>query len=206
MHCFRPLFTAFVLLFFLSGCTTTSLTMPNHQTILISADKKHMQINGTVDKSSQVNMNNIAFVHQSLFKQEEGAYIVYETVDLDSNYRYNYAIPRTMDIVFEAKQISTIYMFQYLTFLQIETQERELLNVLVDLSHEQYLTFAYGFSSEKFKKMIETINTTGKRPSRALREEVMTLRDPDKAIMSKWNTNMLVLDHIFVPIGRMLRP
>ena len=206
MNYFRSVFTIVVLLFFLSGCVTSSLTMPDQQTILISTNKNKMQISGNVHKNSRVNMNNIAFVHQSLFEQEEGAYLVYETVDLDSNYRYNYAPQRTMDIVFDAKEISTIYMFQYLTFLQIETQDRQLLNVLVDQSHEQYLTFAYGFSSKKFKEMIETVDATDKKPSRALREEAVTLTDPDKAVLSQWNTKMLVLDHIFVPIGRMMRP
>ena len=206
MYQFKSVFAPFTLLLLLSGCATSSLTMPDKKTILISTDKQNIVIDGTVEKSSRVNMNNIAFVYQSLFRQADGTFIVYETVDLSSNYRYNYATQRTMDIVFEAKSISTIYMYQYLTFLQIETKNRELLNVLVDQSHEQYMTFAYGFSSEKFKEMIETINMSSKTESGALREEVMTFKDPDKAILSQWNTKMLVLDHIFVPIGRMMRP
>ncbi|MEA3372165.1 MAG: hypothetical protein U9Q62_00610 [Campylobacterota bacterium] len=191
------------LLLIMSGCTVSTLSMPDQEKIVIAYDAKKIDIDGEVVKSNDINLQP-AMIYQSVFKVEEGDCIVYETTDLDIDYRYNHGTSRTIDIIFDAKRVKTHFTFNNLSFLQVELKNSQTVNVLVHQSNDEYLTFAYGFSTSEFQKMIDTINADGGSKVKPLKRDVITFSDPDKAIISQWRAEMLVIDVIFAPLRRMM--
>ncbi len=191
------------LLLIMSGCTVSTLTLPDKESIVITYDTNKINIDGKVVKSNHISLFP-AMIYQSVFKEEEGTYIVYETTDLDMDYRYNHGINRTIKIIFDVKHVRTCFSYNNLNFYQIKLKNSEILNVLSWQSNEQYLAFAYGFSSEEFQKMIDAMKEDDETMREPLKPDATTFSDPDKAIVSQWKAEMLVIDVIFAPVRRMM--
>ncbi|MGB5965447.1 MAG: hypothetical protein WBG65_07915 [Sulfurimonadaceae bacterium] len=192
------------LLSVLSGCQVSSLTMPNQKQIVLNYNESKINLDGKVVKNNRVNLSP-AMIYQSVFQMDEGGYVVYENVDLDLDYRYSYGTERTIDIIFDAKRVRTHFRFNNLHFYQAELKNSQILNVLVQQSDDQTLTFVYGFSSKAFQSMIDTLKADDDTELKPLKADAMTFSDPDSAIVSQWIVEMLVIEVIFVPAYRMMR-
>ena len=200
--CYKSLILS-ALLPIMSGCSDSTLTLPDKGNIVIHYGDDKINIDGKTVKSNYINLQP-AMIHQSVFKTEKGGVIVYETTDLDLDYRYNYGTVRTIKIIFDAKHVRTYFSYNNLCFYQVELKNSEILNVLSWQSDDQYLTFAYGFSVEEFQKMIDTIKEEGDVLRKPLKPDAITFSDPDKAIISQWKPEMLIIDVIFAPVRRMI--
>ena len=191
--------TLFVLLF--SGCLSSSITLQQPNKLEIRHNDQLIEIYGKVLEEREVNLSP-AMIYQTIFKIDEGETIVYEYVDLDTLYLFNYGTSRTMDIIFDAKHVRTVFQYNNLYFFQVERKDRTVVNVLVQQSSDETLMFISGFSTLYFKQLIKEMDKDKKVANRTLKE-ALTTKDSQTAVTSQWNIKMIAIDNIFKPVGRM---
>ena len=197
------LFPAFLLFVLFSGCVSTSLVLQDKKNIALDYGDDQILFVGDLVKENYIDLSP-GYIYQYVLKQDEGNLLVYETTVLDINNRYNHGTLRTMKIIFDAKRADIIYNTGHLTFFQIRLKSNEIVNVIAQQHTDEDLTFAYGFTHEQFSTILQRVKKPDDHYRRSLSENVLTLSDPKKAILSQWKAEMLVIDVLFAPVWRML--
>ncbi len=186
-----------------TGCISTSLILQDKKDIVLTYGDKQMVFHGDSVKEEYVDLSP-GYIYQYVSKQEEGALLVYETTVLHENYRYNHGTLRTMKIIFDARRVETIYTIRNMSFFQIELKDGRVINTIVQQSLDDQLAFAYGYAHEQFAGIMEEVKKPEDVYRQALKPDVFVPKDPEKAILSQWKPEMLIIDIIFAPVARMM--
>jgi len=126
--------------------------------------------------------------------------LVYENAELDSNYEFRQTVDRTLDIVFESFQKRAVASVGGIEAYQIVLPKRGVLNLLVQEKGIFNLTLLYGMSNAQLKQMLVPLHT---KIMPLIEKHVITLHNPDDAILTKWD----VIKVRFYPlVGRIPRP
>lgn len=170
---------------------------------MLAYGDKQMVFYGDIVKEEYVDLSP-GYIYQYVTRQKVGTLLVYETTVLHENYRYNHGTLRTMKIIFDARRVETIYTIRNMSFFQIELKDGWIINVIVQQSLDDQLAFAYGYAHEQFAAIMEQIKKPEDVYRKVLRPDVFVPKDPEKAILSQWKPEMLVIDIIFAPVARMM--
>lgn len=197
------LFSVFLLLVLFSGCISTSLTLLDKKEIVLGYGNEQVVFAGEIVKENYIDLSP-GHIYQYVSKQEEGDLLVYETTRLSINYRYNHGILRTMKIIFDARRADIIYNIGHLTFFQIELKNNKIVNVISQQYTDEDLAFSYGFSRKQFSSLLKSVTEQDVSYQNVVNENVLILSDPDKAILTQWKPEILLIDILFAPVGRIM--
>ncbi len=140
------------------------------------------------------------YLTQTILKTKAGNLLVYEEAELDSNYEFRQTASRTLDIVFESFQKRAVASVGGIDAYQIVLPKRGMLNVLVQKRGIFNLTLLYGMSNAQLKQMLLPLHA---KIAPLIEKDVITLHNPDDAILSKWD----VIKVRFYPlVGHIPRP
>jgi len=140
------------------------------------------------------------YLTQNLLKTKAGNLLVYEEAELDNNYEFRQTVARTLDIVFESVQKETVATVGGIEAYQIILPKRGVLNIIVQKKGLFNLSMLYGMSNAQLRQMLAPLHVK----IEPLREKkVVTLHNPDDAILSKWD---LIKVRFYPLVGRIPRP
>jgi len=184
-----------IFLLILSACSTTDLSYKNNQ-LALQVDGKHLQVNGTLLGRYKDNFSNL-YLSYEVLKLDAGNIIVYEKARTDSSYEFNFTTGRTIQIVFDAVNIRQIYFSSSFYILQLTLQDGRTLNTIVEQLEDQSLNLAYGMSNKQVNDLLKQLNVKAFGP---LKQNVISINDPKRAILSRWTTKKVHFAPLIVPL------
>ena len=199
----KTLYMLFLILslFLLSACTPYSELSYNKSTLNLRVENTTLKVHGTEIKSNNENYA-ILYLHQKLLRLDDGSMVMYEYGETDLEYEFAQTTSRTVDIVFDARQITKVYEHALVYAYQIVLADSRVLNVVVSQSFDQEFTMVYGMNSEKLDKMLKKLNPLAKPvPHR----NAITLEHEPNPLLSRWTTWKINFVPLVQPLPRFIR-
>ena len=180
----------------LTGCATSTLNLSD-DTLTLTYDKEKLSAKGmTVDE--KFDRYPELTLRQSIVELNDDTLLVYEDVQADIAYQFQYSTPKSVEMIFEAKKIKTLYQRNNLYFFQLTLKNGKFLNVVAQQSNMQTLTQLYGFSNEQIRKIIEKVS--GDKKELNLHEEnVVVFEKFEGSYLSRWSTKLIAIDGLMIP-------
>ncbi|MEA3492038.1 MAG: hypothetical protein U9R27_09085 [Campylobacterota bacterium] len=178
----------------LGGCGSfTNLTYHNNQ-LSLQIDDKHLNVHGDILTHHKDNFGDL-YLLQDTIKLKDGSIVVYEKAQLDSEYELNFPTRKSVEIVFETRDIKQIYFNKGFFLYQIRLKDGRTLNLSVEQYADQRISFVYGMSTAQMRKILTQLDAKSSRP---LVEDVITLPQGRGAIKSRWSSKKIY----FAPLIR----
>ncbi len=186
-----------VLLMLLSGCSTSTLVLNNNDEVVLTYNDKSIEAAGKTLKKNQFVFSTI-IIDQNVLQFKDKSLLVYESTTVDLNYMYKYATQTSVEMIFDAKKIKTIYRRNNLYFFQLILKNGKVLNAMVQQSNDQTLSMVYGFSNMQFRKILGQVEGSETTFSKLKTENIEIFNDPKSAVKSEWNMKMINIDSLIV--------
>jgi len=180
---------------FLSACSTTDLSYKNNK-LALQIDGKYLQVNSTPLERHQDNFSNL-YLSYEVLKLDAGNLVVYEKARTDSSYEFNFPTLTTIRIVFDTREIRKIYFSSSFYILQLTLQDGRTLNTIVEQLEDQSLNLAYGMSNKQVNNLLRQLDARAFVP---LKQNVISIKDPKRAILSRWTTKKVHFAPLIVPL------
>jgi hypothetical protein len=202
MSLLKKILMASTLLFLFNACGGISYIGYDHKQLMLQLDKNRLLLPGQVIGEKRDNFNSL-YLSRKLIRLNDGTLLVYEDAQTDLSYEFEPMITRTVKIVFEAVRISTIYAKNNLFAYQLLLENGKVLNVIAQQSDTQELRLLYGMGTLRLKHILKALDPDA---SVAPYRQVLQLRDPSHALLTRWDVQKVHLIPLVVPIGRFMGP
>jgi len=193
------LLLATILLLVMSSCATSNLDY-NNPKLTLQADNKFVQINGTLLKVRKDSFGSL-YLTQKVLRTEKGNVLVYEDAETDILYEFEPNITRIIKVVFDSKSTVITYSKDHLYAYQLILQNGKILNVIAQQDDSQRLRMVYGMSSTQLDKILNRLEEDVKK---AYYRKVITTKEVDRAILSKWNVQKVHFYPLVSPLPKIL--
>ncbi len=184
-------------LLLLSACSVSTLVLNDNQEVVLNYDEKSIEAKGKSLKESKLIFSTIA-IKQNVLQFKDQSLLVFESTNVDVLYMYNFATQRSIELIFDARKIKTVYRRNNLYFFQITLKNDKVLNALVQQSDDQTLSMIYGFSAAQFSKILSQVEGSEKLLATLQTENIEILNDASTAVRSQWGTKLIAIDSLIV--------
>ena len=183
---------------FISGCATSSLNVNKKDELVIKYEMNELILSSKVKKTGTLNYKDISIV-QNRLQDEYGRVLFYEDVQTDLNYEFNFNELYSLLYIFgDIKEYERVYTRNNLSFFQLLLANDERMNVIVQASSSQRISFVYGFSNYEFIKLAKKIKADSKERLKRLRYQATTLTKEQKPL-TKWSTKLIYFTPLITP-------
>jgi len=156
-------------------------------------------MHGTSLGQHRENFSNL-FLSYKVLKLDAGNIVVYEKARTDSRYEFNFPTMTTIQVVFDAIEVKKVYFSSSFYILQLTLQNGKTLNTIVEQLEDQSLNLAYGMSNKQISDLLRQLNAQAFRP---LTQNVISIKNVNNAILSRWTTKKVNFTPLIVPIRSM---
>jgi hypothetical protein len=177
--------------FLLTGCATSSLNLGADDTLTLTYDKQKLSARGLTLDTKHDNYPELE-LNQSIIELDDDTLLVYEEVQADLAYQFQYSTPQSIEMIFDAKKLNLLYQRNNLYFFQLELKNGKFLNVVAQQSDMQSLTQLYGFTNLQMKKIINKISKEDKKLK--LNEDIIVFEHFEGSYLSTWSTKLIAID------------
>lgn len=191
-------FSALLVLLGLSACSVSTLRLSEEKDILVTHANAVAVIKTRSLANDSLNASPVT-VYRETLRSGSGNLLVYETTDIDDRYVYTYATPRTISLLFDAREVRTLYVSNNLHFFQLGLRSGGFLNIAVQQSGDQSLSFVYGFSAAQFAALVGQLTKPGETLMREPESGVLLLEEPLNAVKSRWSFEKLFIAPLVSP-------
>jgi len=186
------------LLLVFSGCSTSTLVLNNNKEVVLTYDDKGIEAEGKVLKKETLAFKTV-LVKQNVLQFEDNSTLVFESADTDMLFMYQFATQVSIEKIFDATALNTLYRRNNLYFFQALLQKGKWLNILVQQSGDQTLSMIYGFTAQQFAKLIQQVAGAEQLHTTVQTKNLEVFTDPQDAIRSKWTKKLISIDGLIVP-------
>lgn len=183
-----------------NGCATSNLSYQN-ENINLRIDNASLQVHGVTLEKKLDNFSTL-FLTQKLLRLDDGSLVVFEDAETDMQYRFEPTTPRSIKIIFDAKQVIRVHYNTFIYAFQVVQKDNRVLNVLVAQSYDQELQMVYGMSTKKLDEMLNELDQNAKP---AYYKNVIDLSKESSPYISQWTTQKVHIVPLVVPIQRLGR-
>ncbi len=183
----------------LSSCGMSNLSYDNKQ-LTIQVEKEYLQMNGTLLNERRDNFSSL-FLSQKILRLDEGNLVVYEDARTDLNYQFDPTTTRSIEVIFEAREVIRVYGKSLLFAYQLILKDGRILNVIAQQDDDQYLRILYGMSTAQLNKMLKQVDPDARE---AYYKQVIIIQDEQHAIFSKWDVKKIHFYPLVVPLRRLM--
>ncbi len=194
----KPLL-ALTAMFMLSGCGMSNLNYNNKQ-LTLQVEQGVFQTNGTLLNAQIYNFNTL-LINQKIIRLDEGNLVVYEDARTDLNYQFDPTTTRSIEVIFEAREVIRVYGKSLLFAYQLILKDGRILNVIAQQDDDQYLRILYGMSTVQLNKMLKQVDPDARE---AYYKQVIIIQDEQNAIFSKWDVMKIHFYPLVVPLRRLM--
>ena len=196
-------FLSAVSLFLSLGCSSSSITMPERDLLVMSNDKTSIEVSAPVIKTRRINMGSL-YVDQNIIAVDENHCIVYEDIRTASGYRFNYAYKRSIDLIFDAYRVEEGKSYGNLTLYRVtlRDEKKTAINLLALTASKMSLKLVYGFDDSAVTALEESLEQNNTVIEYRLSS---TAKRRDHCIKSKWQPKLLIMDNLVGKMGGKIR-
>jgi len=184
---------------FLSGCATSSLKVSDNNELLLSHDNIVTMI-GTKVLSRDSEWYERLDIYKSRVQNDKGL-LLYEDVIVDIDWEFKDGPVVTIGDIFDSYGSSILYMNSNLVLLQVKVSKTQYVNMLVEKSDNQEISYVYGFGNDEFLKLANTVKSDTKLVLGKLKHEGIVFSN-DIEPLSTWSVRMLLLQPLLQPVMR----
>ncbi len=172
-----------VAILLLNACSTSQVVFQNDGLTIQRGDNAS-RYQGQLAVGHNENFSTL-FIQQKVLKFPKGNLIVYEHARTDLQYEFEPSLQRIIAVVFNAVQMTPVYIGSQLSAYQIGLPNGQWLNLLAQQSDSQELHLIYGMDTKQFTTMIKNIDPD---VPLSLYRQVIQLNKPQQALQSRWTT------------------
>jgi len=186
MHFF--MITIFLIILLLNSCSSPSLFIHN-KTIGVIADQKKITVTAKILQKEQITLDRIHIKRVVYKLNNVTQHLVYEDVKITSPYQFQYAVPKTIGILFETQEYHMIDHIGNLSFFSIKREGKILLLIAQNLNKKK-IHLVYGLTEKQLQTVMKHVGSQKiLKPIKALMLPAST-----KAFLIHWNAKMIIID------------
>jgi len=188
----------FIGIFFV-GCTTSSLKLNKKEELLFNYDKESFLLSNSIVESKLLNYKDL-FVEQYKLKNESGRVLFYEDARTALNFEFNFGGLYTVMYVFnDAQEYEEVYRKNNLRLVQLKLKNSEYVNVLIQASDTQIISYVYGFSNHEFLKLARELAKDSDEEIKQLKYQGVSL-SKSQAPLTNWNDKLVYFTPLITPL------
>ncbi len=185
-----------ITLLFLGGCNVSELSYRNN-TLALQVDKNHLEFNGKTLYQHRDSFGNL-YLTQEMIRLKNGDQVAYEKVVLDPLYEFNLIPLQTIQVLFNTRIIDQIYFKSSFYLLQLTLKDGKVLNMALDLSDDQTMSYVYGMPTSSLKKMLKKLDP--QMTPKTMTDHVITIPQNSHAFLSHWSVQIVQLTPLLTPL------
>lgn len=187
----------FILLAFL-GCSRSSLQLHKSEKLILDYNKKEFLLTNKIEKQKSLNYKDL-FIEQYKLSDKSGRVLFYEDVRTALDYELNFGGLYTIMYVFDnSKKYTEVYRRNNLRLVQLELKNSKYVNILLQASDTQVISYVYGFSNYEFLELAKKLKADDKTEIKRLQYEGLSLSVSD-APLSNWNDKLVFFTPLITP-------
>jgi hypothetical protein len=200
MRKYKQLILLLAVSFLISACGSRSGLGYQDGHLYVQMEDVVMQMQETPVAKKRTNFKSL-FLNQTVLRTKAGNLWVYEDARTDFSYEFEPTMMRTLDVIFETRRKIPVYARAHLHAYQVILPSGQILNVIVQQDDSQHLKLLYGMSTQELNRILKQID-----PSAPLAHytQVVTIKDPRHAILTKWDDMKVHFYPLVVPLPRLM--
>jgi hypothetical protein len=146
--------------------------------------------------SRKIDNFSTLIVSHTLLKLDTGSLAVFDKARTDMRYEFNYTLPETLRIVFNAQAMHLIYYADSFYLYQVILSDGSRLNVMAEQLDNESLNMLYGMDNATVETWLKALgyNASGK-----LHTPVRVVNGKKGAILSDWTIYKVNVMQLVVP-------
>lgn len=176
-----------IVLMLLAGCSSPNIYVEDGSVIGIEIDGKEISTDVEALKSDRVSLDGV-WVKRTVYETSKQEILVYEVARTQSPYMFQYEVVRSLQIIFDAKNVERVDRIGNLGFYVVVPKAGERFFAVAQNINKQGIDMVYGLSEVQMNTLMA--NLGGKK---RMTQHVVALT-PEHAIRSLWNPKMTIMD------------
>lgn len=182
-----------------SGCTTSALSLVGNSKIRLQYGDDRIEKKGSVVTQKNINLGSV-YVRQNIFRSEEGGIVVFEHAQVQQGYRYNYALKRSLALIFDARSVKKLDTFSNIGFFRVKRRSGSVVNVIAKNGNKRYISMLYGLTDAAFEDLLKKLKEERGEKLEPVKLVGAPIK-PGDAILTVWNQKMIILDTLVIKTG-----
>jgi|GEM_PF-2717135 len=182
------------------GCTHSSLKLNNKKEELVfNYNSSQFLLSNKIIDSKLLNYKDL-FIKQYTLKNQENRVLLYEEARTTLNFELNFSALYTVMYIFNnAREYEDVYKSNNLRLVQLKLKNETYVNVLIQGSDTQVLSYVYGFSNEEFLKLATTLAEKSKEEVKPL-QNAGTIVSKSQDSLTNWNDKLVFFTPLITPL------
>lgn len=184
------------------GCSYSSLKLNKKEELVFTSNSNEFLLSNAIVEHKSLNFKDL-FVKQHKLKNQGARVLFYEEVRTELNFEFNFnALYTVMYIFNDAQKYEEVYRDNNLRLVQLELKDKSLVNILIQASDTQVISYVYGFSNEEFLQLATELSETSGKEVKQLKHKGTTLTKSKKPI-TNWNDKLVFFTPLIMPLRTM---
>ncbi len=182
------------------GCTHSSLKLNKKKELIFKYNSSDFLLSNSIVENKYLNYKDL-YVEQYKLQDRNGRVLFYEEAQTELNFEFNFGGLYTVMYVFDdVQEYEEVYRKKNLRLVQLKLKANRYVNILIQASDTQEISYVYGFSNDEFLKLATKLAENPDKEVKQLKYEGTTLKKSQKVI-TNWNDKLVY----FTPLIRPLR-
>ena len=178
---------------FFTSCAVSSLNVEEDSQLVLKQNSKDYKL-GVSQGSNFLRFMNIDVLQSSVISNTKTS-LFHEKVLVDHAYEFSRGSIETLKIIFDLSKSNLLYRSGNLLFLQLQFQEDKYINLFVEKSSIQDISYLYGYSNDELMNLAASLDI--KLDAVKMRPAVIVTQP-----LSKWSQTRLILEPLLQPFDK----
>ena len=184
------------------GCSTSSLNL-NKKELVLNYNSNNFLLSNSIIEDKLLNYKEL-FVKQYKLEDQSGRILFYEEAKTTLNFEFNFGDLYTVMYIFDdAQAYEEVYRKNNLRLIQLELKNSMYINVLIQASDTQIISYVYGFSNDEFLSLARELLNDSKEKIKPL-ENLGLVLNKSQEPLTKWNDTMVYFTPLITPFNQMM--
>ena len=193
------LFLISILLF--SGCSSSSLKL-NKKELLFQHNSNTILFSNSIVEHKLLNYKEL-FINQYKLEDQSGRVLFYEDARTTLEFEFNFSDLYTVMYIFnDAQEYEVIYSKNNLQLLQLKLKSNKYVNILIQASDTQIISYVYGFSNDEFLDLKRELLENSDEEITQLKYQGVEL-SKSQPPLTNWNDKMVYFTPLITPFRLM---
>ena len=181
------------------GCSVSSLNFRKGEELVFKYNSKEFLLSNKIDEHKFLNYKDL-FVNQYKLEDTKGRVLFYEKVETALDFEFKSSALYTVMYIFnDTKEYEEVYHKNNLRLVQLKLKDKRGVNVLIQASDTQVISYVYGFSNYEFIKLAKQLGADSDVEIKELKYQGVLFNTAESSV-TNWNDKMVYLTPLITPI------
>jgi hypothetical protein len=184
------------------GCAKSSLELNKKSELLFEYNTQSFLFSNSITEHNFLNYKDL-FVEQYKLENENGRVLFYEEATTELDFEFNFGGLYTVMYIFsDVQEYEELYRDNNLRLVQLKLKDKQYINILIQASDTQFISYVYGFSNAEFIKLAKQLSQESNREIKQLKHQGIILSKSQKPV-TNWNAKMVFFTPLITPLRTM---